>query len=95
MLHVDYGTLDFSGDDFVCGAMLGLTVDMVLATVLGFGRISHIFYVDVGSDFVVFSPFSRRMEKHVLSMLRFESLHALFALGVRTKFLQVDVLEPA
>ena len=54
-MHVDYGTLDSSGDDFVRGAMLGLTVDTGLATVLGFGRISHIFYVDVGSDFGVFS----------------------------------------
>ena len=42
----------FSGDDFVRGAMLGLTVDTGLVTVLG--RISHIFYVDVGSDFGVF-----------------------------------------
>ena len=95
VLHVDYGTLDFSGDDFVRGAMLGLTVDTGLATVLGFGRISHIFYVDVGSHLGVFSPFSRRMEKYAQSMLRFESLHALFALGVRTIFLRVDVLEPA
>ena len=52
--NVEYGTLDFSGDDFVRGAMLGLTVYTGLATVLGFGRISHIFYVDVGSDFSVF-----------------------------------------
>ena len=27
VLHVDYGTLDFSGDDFVRGTMLGLTVE--------------------------------------------------------------------
>ena len=71
VLLVEYGTLDFSGDDFVRGAMLGLTVDTGLATVLGFGRISHIFYVDVGSDFGVF--LSRRMEKYAQSMLRFES----------------------
>ena len=52
-------------------------------------------YVDVGSDFGVFSPFSRRMEKYAQSILRFESLHALFALGVRTLFLRVDVLDLA
>ena len=38
VLLVDYGTLDFSGDDFVPGAMLGLTVDTGLATVLGFWK---------------------------------------------------------
>ena len=42
-----------------------------------------------------FSPFSCRMEKYAQSMLRFESLHALFALEVWTTFLRVDVLEPA
>ena len=36
VLLVEYGTLDFSGDDFVRGAMLGLTVDTGLVTVLGF-----------------------------------------------------------
>ena len=92
MLHVDYETLDSSGDDFVSGAKLGLTVDTRFATVLGFGRISHIFYVDVGSDLGVF--LSRRMEKYAQSMLRFESLHSLFALGVQTLFLRVDVLDP-
>ena len=75
VMHVDYGTMDFSGDDFVRGAMLGLTADTGLATVLGFGRISHIFHVDVGLDFGVF--LSRRMEKYAQSMLRFESFHAL------------------
>ena len=93
VLHVDHGTLDSSGDDIVRGAMLGFTVDTGLATVLGFGRILHIFHVDVGSDFGVF--LSRRMEKCAQSMLRFESLHALFALGVQTLFLRVDVLDPA
>ena len=83
-MHVDFGTLDFSGDDLARGALLGLTVDTGLATVLGF---------DVGSDFGVF--LSRRMEKYAQSMLRFGSLHALFALGVRTLFLRVDVLDPA
>ena len=95
VLHVDYGTLDSSGDDFVRGAMLGLTVYTVLATVLGFGRTTHIFNVDVDSDCGVSSSFSRRMEKYAQSVLQFESLHALFALEVWTIFLRVDVLEPA
>ena len=38
VLHVEYGTLDSSGDDFVRGAMLGLTVDTGLGTVLGFWK---------------------------------------------------------
>ena len=38
MLLVEYGTLDSSGDDFVRGATLGLTVDTGLATVLGFWK---------------------------------------------------------
>ena len=38
MLLVVYGTLDFSGDDFVRSAMLGLTVDAGLVTVLGFWK---------------------------------------------------------
>ena len=38
VLHVDYGSLDSSGDDFVRGAMLGLTLDTGLATVLGFWK---------------------------------------------------------
>ena len=59
-----------------------------------FGQITHILYV-VDSDCGVFSPFSRRMEKYAQSMLRFESLHALFAVEVWTIFLRVDVLEPA
>ena len=46
--------MDSSGDDFVRGAMLGLTVDTVPATVLCFGRISHIFYVAVDSNPEVF-----------------------------------------
>ena len=57
VLLVEYGTLDFSEDDFVRCAMLGLTVDTGLCvSTLASGRISHIFYVDVGSDFGVFSP---------------------------------------
>ena len=50
VLLVDYRTWDFSGYDFVRGCMLGSTVDAGFASVLGFGRISHIFFVDVGSD---------------------------------------------
>ena len=38
VLLVDYRTLDFSGDDFVRCAMLGLTVDTGLVTVLGFWK---------------------------------------------------------
>ena len=38
VLHVDYVTLDSSGDDFVRGAMLGLILDTGLATVLGFWK---------------------------------------------------------
>ena len=38
VLLMDYRTLDFSGDDFVRGAMLGLTVDAGLVTVLGFWK---------------------------------------------------------
>ena len=55
---------------------------MFCAVLAFIGRITHIFYVDVDSDCRVFSPFSRRMEKYVQSMLQFESLHALFALEV-------------
>ena len=36
VLHVEYGTLDSSGDDFVRGCMLGSTVDTGFASVLGF-----------------------------------------------------------
>ena len=56
VLLVEYGTLDSSGDDSVRGAKLGLTVDTWLVQYLAFGRISHIFYVDVGPNFGVFSP---------------------------------------
>ena len=87
--------VDFSGDDFVRGAMLGLTVDTGLATVLGFLTNYTHFLCRRGLGFWRFSPFSCRMEKYAQSMLRFESLHALFALGVRTSFLRVDVLESA
>ena len=38
VLLVEHGTLDFSGDDFVRCAMLGLTVDTGLVTVLGFWK---------------------------------------------------------
>ena len=43
MLLVDYRTLDFSGDDFVRGAMLGLTVDAGLVTVHWLLEEFHIF----------------------------------------------------
>ena len=77
-------------------SMLGSTVVTCSAAVLAFfGRITHIFYVDVDLDCSVFSPFSCRMVKYAQSMLRFEPLHALFALGVWTIFLRVDVPEPA
>ena len=37
VLHVECGTLDSSGDDFGCSAMLGSTMDTCSASVLGFG----------------------------------------------------------
>ena len=80
----------FSGDDFVRGAMLDSGYGA--ATVLGFGRISRHFLRRRGLGFGHFSPFSRRMEKYAQSTLRFESLHVLFALGVRTTFLRVNVM---
>ena len=54
-----HGTLDSSGDDFVRVCMLGTTVDTGFASVLGFGRISHNFYVHVDSDPEVFFSFLR------------------------------------
>ena len=93
LLHVDYGTLDFSGDDYVRGAVLGLTVDTGLVTVLGFWKNLTYFLRRRGLGFWRF--FSCRMEKYAQSMLRFEALHALFALGIRILFLRVDVLDPA
>ena len=57
VLLAEYGTLDSSGDDFVRGCMLGTTVDTGFASVLGFGRISHNFYVHVNSDPEVFFSF--------------------------------------
>ena len=81
VLHVDYGTMDFSGDEFVRGAMLGLTADMGL----------HTFSTSTWARILAFFLLvSRRMEKYAQSMLRFESLHALFALGVRTTFPRDD-----
>ena len=38
VLHVHHGTLDSSGHDYVRGAMLGLTLDTGLVTVLGFWK---------------------------------------------------------
>ena len=52
----EYGTLDSSGDDFVRECMLGSTMVSGFTSVLGFGRISHNFYVHVDSD-PVLSPF--------------------------------------
>ena len=95
VLHVDYETLDFSGDDFVRGAMLGLTVDMGLATVLGFGRILHIFYVDVGSDFGVFLHSHAKWRSMLSRCFDLSPCTPLFALGVRTLFLRAGVLDPA
>ena len=59
---------------------------LICGSLGGFGRNTHIFYVDVDLDCSVFSPFSCRVEKYAQSMLRFESLHVLFALGVRKIF---------
>ena len=70
VLLVEYGTLDFSGDDFVRGAMLGLTLDTGLATVLGFWKIFTYFLRRRGLGFWRF--FFCRMEKYAQSMLRFE-----------------------
>ena len=92
VLLVDCGTLDFSGDDIVCGAMLGLTLDTGLATVLGFWKNFTYFLRRRGLGFWRF--FSCRMEKYAQSMLRFEPLHALFALGVQTLFLRAHELDP-
>ena len=56
VLLVDYGTLDSSGDDFVRGAMLGLTLDTLLATVLGFWKNFTYFLRRRGLRFWRFSP---------------------------------------
>ena len=56
VLLVEYGTLDFSGDDFVRCAMLGLTVDTWLATVLGFWKNFTYFLRRRGLGFWRFSP---------------------------------------
>ena len=56
VLHVDYGTLDSLGDDFVRGALLGLTLDTGLATVLGFWKNFTYFLRRRGLGFGVFSP---------------------------------------
>ena len=93
MLLVDYGTLDSSGDDFVRGAMLGLTLDTGLATVLGFWKNFTYFLRRRGLGFWLF--FSCRMEKYAQSMLRCEPLHALFALGIQTSsYLRAHELDP-
>ena len=78
VLLVEYGTLFFSGDDFVRCAMLGLTVDTGLVTVLGFWKNFTYFLRRRGLGF--WRCFSCRMEKYAQSMLRFEPLHAQFAL---------------
>ena len=55
MLLVVYGTLDFSGDDFVRGGMLGLTVDTGLVTVLGFWKnVTYFFTSTLARIFGVF-----------------------------------------
>ena len=56
MLLVEYGTLDFSGDDFVRGAVLGLTLDTGLVTVLGFWKNFTYFLRRRGLGFWRFSP---------------------------------------
>ena len=61
--------MDFSGDDFFVGAILGLTVDTYSAQYFGdYGRTSHIFYVAVNSNPEVFALHSCRMEKCAQSM---------------------------
>ena len=92
MLLVEYGSLDFSEDDFVRGAMLGLTLDTGLATVLGFWKNFTYFLRRRGLGFWRF--FLMQNEKYAQSMLRFEPLHALFALGVQTSFLRAHELDP-
>ena len=92
VLLVEYGTLDFSGDDFVRCAKLGSTLDTGLTTVLGFWKNFTYFLRRRGLGFWRF--FSCKMEKFAQSMLRFEPLHALFALGVQTLFLRAHDLDP-
>ena len=87
VLFVGYSALDSSGDDFVRRAMLGLTLDSGLATVLSFCKNFSYFLRRRGLGFWRF--FSCRMEKYAQSMLRFEPLHAQFALGEQTLFLRV------
>ena len=72
----------FSGYFF----MLGSAVNTCSASVFGFGRISHNFYVDVDPA-RYFSLFSRRTEK-VLSRCSARVRVALFALGIWTLFLR-------
>ena len=92
VLLKEYGTLDFSGDDFVRCAMLGLTLDTGLTTVLGFWKNFTYFPRRRGLGFWRF--FSCKMEKYAQSMLRFEPLHALFPLGIQTLFLRAHELDP-
>ena len=59
VLHVEYGTLDSSGDDFVCAVQcLARRWLHVLHQYLAFGRIAHIFYVAVDSNSEVFGLLS-------------------------------------
>ena len=67
--------------------MLGLTLDTGLATVLGFWKNFTYFLRRRGLGFWRF--FSCRKEKYAQWMLRFDPLHAQFALGVQTLFLRV------
>ena len=89
MLPVEYSHWIFGRSWCYSCTLLGSTVVTCSAAVLAFfGRVTHIFYVDVDSDFeAFFSPFSGRMEKCAQSMLQFESLHVPFALEVWTIFL--------
>ena len=54
VLLVYCGALDFLGDDLVRGAMLGLTVDTGLATVLGFLEEFHIFSTSTWARILAF-----------------------------------------
>ena len=93
VLLVGYGALDSSGDDFVRGAMLGLTVDAGLATILGFWKNFTYFQRRRGLGFWRFFS-TAEWKKYAQSMLRFEPLHALFALGVQTSFPRAHELDP-
>ena len=82
VLHVGYGTLDSSGDDFVCAVQcLARRWLHVLHQYLAFGRIAHIFYVAVDSNSEVFGLFRTQNEEECSVDASVSVLDALLAPG--------------